>query len=211
MAQIEFFSTIEDENKLITQISKDNSIKFSVIKNNRLTEWIDSKDLIVPDSESKFEICIWKSDLGKLKWLNNEPKIDSSSHIRLVKSLFTKEHWRKEKEQNDFNKMIDDENSPILYYKRGEIEYDYKMPNLILSPQTSVDRLGSDFKNWFNRISSWIRRNGEMVYNWKMKDSKIRNDDSFANTIYALPDALKILKSDTKRFAISINTRVYDK
>jgi hypothetical protein len=47
MAQIEFFSTIEDEEKLIAQILKDNSIKFSVIENNRLTEWTDSKNGLI--------------------------------------------------------------------------------------------------------------------------------------------------------------------
>ena len=97
MAQIEFFSTIEDEIKLFSQISKDDSIKYSLIENNRLTGWSDLKDIVVLDSDSKFEICIWKTDLGELEWLKKEPSIDSSSHGKLANSLFTREYWRKEK------------------------------------------------------------------------------------------------------------------
>jgi len=211
MAQIEFFCTIEDEINLISQIAKDDSIKYSLIENNRLTEWSDLKDLTVPDSGLKLEICIWKTDLGDLEWLRKEPEIDSSSHSRLVKSLFTKEHWKKEKEQTDFDKMIDDENSPILYYKRGEIIYDYQLPNLILSPQSSVDKISNDFKKWFNRTVSWVRRNSDMVYNWKITESNLRNDMSFANSIYALKNAKQLIDTDKHKFAISINTRKFDK
>lgn len=211
MAQIEFFTTIEDETKLISQIAKDDSIKYSVIENNRLTEWSNLKDLTVPDSDSKFEICIWNTELGELKWLRKEPQIDSSSHTRLVKSVFTKEHWKKEKELTDFDKMIDDENSPILYFKRGEIIYDYQLPNLILSPQSSIDKISNDFKRWFNRIVSWVRRNGDMVYDWKMTETKLRNDMSFANSIYALRNAKSLIDMDKHKFAISINTRKFDK
>ena len=209
MAQIEFLSTAEDEKILIAHISKNKSIKCSVVENGRLSEWISLTDLNIPDYKSGFEICIWNIEIGNLKWLNKKPKIDFSGHGKLVKSVFTLEAWMKEKEGSDFNKMIDSENSPIIYYKRGELVYDYRLPNLILLPQSSVDYLGSDFKKWFNRISSWVRRNGAMVHNWKKENTKLRNDDCFLNSIYALPNAHKILELDYKKYAISINTRKY--
>ena len=211
MAQIEFFSTIEDEIKMISQIAKDDSIKYSLIENNRLTKWTDLKEITVPDTNTNFEICIWKTDLGDLKWLSKEPQIDSSSHSKLVKSLSTKEHWNNKKELTNFSKMIDDENSPILYYKRGELIFDYQLPNLIISPQSSIDKINNDFKKWFNRTVSWIRRNSEMIYNWKMTNTKLRNDMSFMNSIYALENAKQLINTDSHNFAISINKSKFDK
>ena len=107
--------------------------------------------------------------------------------------------------------MIDNDKSPILYYNRGEVIYNYQLPNLIISPQSRVDRISNDFRKWFNRIVSWIKRNGDVVYNYKMTESKLRNDYSFANSIYALSNAKNLIDIDKHNFAISINNRIFDK
>jgi hypothetical protein len=211
MAQVEFFGTAKDELFLINQIAKDNFIKCSKIENKRLIEWIDFRDLVVPEYDLPLEICIWKSDIDNLKWITSEPIIDKSSHNKLVKSIFTKEYWVEQKKQDNFDKMIDNENSPIFYYNRGLNVYGYRLPNVIYTPQSSIDKLGADFKKWFNRNTSWIKRNGNMVYSLKMNEVKFRNDMSFANTIYALPDAKELIDSNNHSFALSINTQKFDK
>jgi hypothetical protein len=50
-----------------------------------------------------------------------------------------------------------------------------------------------------------------MVYNWKMTETKLRNDMSFANSIYALPNAKNLIDLNKHNFAISVNTRKFDK
>jgi hypothetical protein len=203
MAQIEFFATEKDEYNLFLELSKDKQLKYSFIVNERLKEWQSFSDIILPPYENSLQLSIWKDNIGDLKWITKEPDINRSKHALLVKSLFTKLQWKKIKETGNVNRLLDDENSPILYYKRGTINI-YRLPSYIIAPQTNINLPGDEFRKWYNRIYSLIRRNSQLVFSLNKNELNLKNDMDFLNNIYALPEALEQIKTHKNNFAISI-------
>lgn len=205
MAQIEFFASEKDETRLLRQIFKDNSIELSKISEGLISGWTSSSDLDLPQIDDQLELCLFNKKYGQLKWHKSQPQIDQSTHQKLVNSIFSIENW-KSKSKN-INRLLNDEESPIIYYRRGKITSDYHTPSIILAPQSNIENQGLEFKKWFNRISSWVRRNGEMIYNWNKMDKRFRNDFSIVNSVYALPEALELIEQNNHNFAISIDDR----
>ncbi|MBJ6118106.1 hypothetical protein JAO76_07890 [Pontibacter sp. BT310] len=206
MAQIEFFATVADERELFTHLAKDKSLMICTVIGDRLTDWVSLDAVELPPYEEELILNIWKSDIGEINFYSKIPSLDESSHSKLVQSVLAIVDWKRVKKEREVSKMLDLECSPLITYKRGNLKEGYRIPSYIVSPQSSINVFGDEFRKWFNRTLSWVRRNGEMVFHWKMSKDEIvfRNDLSYSNTIYALPEALAQIKAGEHPFAISV-------
>ena len=205
MAQIEFFASEQDELRLLNQIFKDDSIELTRISDGLVSDWVDYSNFELPNLDEHLELCLFNEKYGQLKWHENQPKIDQSTHGKLVNSIFSIERWKSRGRK--VKRLLNDEESAIIYYKRGSLISGYRTPYLIFAPQSNIENIGSEFKKWFNRLSSWVRRNGELVYNWNKMDERFKNDFSIVNSVYALPEAMELIEKDNHSFAISIDDR----
>jgi hypothetical protein len=200
-AQIQYFCDLNDEQAVLDRLTADEAIAVFDLDGQRMTEIPEfSVEKIAP--WPKF-VCLylWANELGPLRWHEDRPKAEGPTHRSFVMRLFAREDWdRSEAVAGD--RLLDQDLSPGLCYKRPEMWEGKMGPCTLIAPPSSLERVGAEYAKWVNRCVGWIRRRGKIVHGWRSPSTVIPNPHHILNTVYAFPSAMKIIEGGEHSFAI---------
>lgn len=128
-------------------------------------------------------------------------EISGRTHGSFVMRFFARQHWD-QSGALEGDRLLDQDLSPGLCYKRPEMSNGRMGPCTLIAPPSNLERVGVEYARWVNRCASWICRRGKMVHDWRSPSAVIPNPRSLLNTVYAFPSALKLLESGKHSFAI---------
>ncbi len=171
-----FFATAADEAMLLDYLG--------VPKEIQLFDWWGgpSAALTRPESMELQSIGILAPSMGDEHWLTpNDSGFksdDLSGHMRQI-------NWA----TNPGQPLLDVDTTPALFWTRGAITPPVLTPSRIGSQATALKHMGDEYRRWVNRVSAWIRRNGNAVWDCSDPRSPIARGDvhlNTVNTVYAL-------------------------
>jgi hypothetical protein len=200
-AQVQFFCDSDDELAIIDRLTASTTTSIFQLDGQRMTEipqFSVEKIALWPEF-----VCLylWAKDLGPLRWHEGRPTVEGTTHRSLVMRLFAREDWDRLGAASR-TKLLDQDLSPGLCYKRPEI-VDGKMgPCTLIAPPSSLERVGVEYAKWVNRCLGWIRRRGKIVHDWRSPSAVIPNPRHILNTVYAFPSAMKLLEGGEHSLAI---------
>jgi hypothetical protein len=200
-AQVQWFCNADEERTVLDRLSGNEMITVFDLDGQRMVEIPEfSVDKLAPWPEFSC-LYLWAQEFGPLRWHESRPKLEGDTHRSFVMRFFAREHW----DQSGLvegTRLLDQELSPGLCYKRPEMLDGKLGPCTLIAPPSSVDRVGVEYANWVNRCLSWIRRRGKIVHDWRERSTIIPNPRGLLNTVYAFPSALNLIESGKHSFAI---------
>jgi hypothetical protein len=198
-AQVQFLCSSTEERDILRYLFKSEGTHLYEVR-ERL--WALRQSLSVDDVPAwpePFEIYIWQPVFGSLIWFTSRPSVSGGTHGSLVMTLLAGDAWDA-LELGPAGKMLDNDLSPVLVYKRGGIREGRVGPCSVLAPPSNLERVGPEYKRWVTRTLAWIRRRGTIVHDWRNPSTSLWNPESLLTTIYAFPDALREIESGSRKF-----------
>jgi hypothetical protein len=200
-AQVQFFCSPQEEHVVLERLTADPALVVFLLDGQRMTELPEfSSHLLSPWPEF---VClyIWAKLLGPIQWHEKRPKVEGTTQRSFVARLFAREHWDKSGIAKG-EKLLDQDLSPGICYKRPEIADGRTGPCTLIAPPSNLKRVGTEYEKWVNRYLGWIRRRGKLVHDWRSPSTVLPNQRGLLNTVYAFPEALKEIESGEHSFAI---------
>src|SRR5215470_14179481 len=118
-AQVEFYCTAEEEQEILIYLTASSQVSVFLLDGRHIAELPSFTPRQLPPWPEFVCLYIWSRDLGALQWHNQRPKLTGPSHMAFVSRFFARQQW------DDFglakgNKLLDQEMSPGICYKRPE-------------------------------------------------------------------------------------------
>lgn len=198
-AQVEFFCSPREEQEVLRYVCKTDGIRTFDVSQGQMTPWPEFAIDVLPEWRDLLQIYLWHPQHGPLVWHTSKPKVAGASHRSFVINFFASQEW----DARGFakqDKMIDDDLSPLLCYRRGRVRAGKRYPNLLLAPPSNLRRVGPEYERTILRILAWVRRRGKIVHDWRKPATTIPH--TVVNTIYAFPDVQAVLETKDHDFAI---------
>ncbi|REJ71266.1 MAG: hypothetical protein DWQ34_13505 [Planctomycetota bacterium] len=203
-AQVEFFCSPSEERDVLRYLTKHPGTLVYDVTDGRmqLCDHFSVDD--IPEPPASLLLYFHQPAHGDIIWHTTRPTVAGPTHGSLVQNLFAAEEWDKRGLTNN-DKMVDSDLSPVLCYKRGVERDDRIGQNTVLAPSSSLNRVNPEYEKWVKRSLAWVRRRGTIIHDYRKQSDTIPNPYSIVNTIYALPDVLADVESNTHSFAILID------
>jgi hypothetical protein len=198
-AHVKFFCTSAEEQQVVRYLFKSDDIRVYELRERRLVPRQSYSVDDMPAWPEAFEIYIWRPIFGSLVWFTSRPSASGETHDRLVTTVLAGEAWDA-MGLGPSGRMLDNDLSPMLLYKRAGICEGRIGPCEVLAPPSSPERVGAEYKRWVTRTLAWIRRRGTIVHDWRKPSTRLWNPDSLLTTTYALPNALREIESAPHKF-----------
>jgi hypothetical protein len=198
-AQAQWFCDADEERTILDRLTENETIAVFDLDGQRMTEIPDFSVEKLPPWPTFVGLYLWAKELGPLRWHENCPKVDDATHRALVMRLFAREDWD-QSSLGEGDRLLDQDLSPGLCYKRPEMWKDRIGPCTLIAPPSSLERVGARYAKWTKRCIAWIRRRGKIVHDWRSPSETIPNPHQFLNTVYAFPSAMKLLVGGVHSF-----------
>jgi hypothetical protein len=93
--------------------------------------------------------------------------------------------------------LVDSNSSPVLFWSPASASSGDLGVSHIGSQADSPESISGEYAKWVRRVQGWVSRRGEKV--WGLEQATTRPDLDvdlpFLNSVYALPDALRLLEA----------------
>jgi hypothetical protein len=200
-AQLQWFCDADEERAILGRLTGTETIAVFELDGQRIIEIPEfSGEKLRPWPES---VCLylWAKEFGPLRWHESRPKLEAKTHRSLVMRLFAREHWDLSGAVAG-DKLLNQDLSPGLCYKRPEISGGRMGPCTLIAPPSNLNRVGVTYAKWVNRCVGWIRRRGRIVHDWRSPSTVIPNPRQILSTVYAFPSAMKTIECGNHSFVI---------
>lgn len=200
-AQVQWFCDAEDERAIIDRLVGSETTAVFELDGRRMTEIPEFSVEMFPPWPEFTCLYLWAKELGPLRWHECRPGLEDETHRSFMMRFFAREDW----DQSGLgpgDKLLDQDLSPGLCYKRPEMSGGRMGPCTLIAPPSNLDRVGAEYAKWVNRCVGWIRRRGRIVHDWRSPSTVIPNPRHFLNTVYAFPSAIKLIRGGEHPFVI---------
>jgi len=192
MAQIEWFCTPAEEKKIFEQLLTSGD----VVPLNSVAARPDDPPIFdlssVPPWLTNVQFLFWLRSAGKLRWIQNQPRWRSGgTSAQFKNSVRTVETWKQVKPRKG-TALLDLEKSPVIVYGRFDDDCGIA-PCSLVTPMSSMKRISPAFERWVNQLIAGVRKGSTKIHDSK-KRTKLIDTDGYPNTLYAFPEALKLLR-----------------
>ncbi|WP_134765100.1 hypothetical protein [Nocardioides sp. 1609] len=112
--------------------------------------------------------------------------------------VFNRLNWERLKPK-PHETLTDPNKSPVLFWTPATLGRDGLASGSIGSQADSMKAVSDDYERWVNRVTLWVRSRGTKV--WGLDTSRTRPNLDVrrpnVTTVFALPEALKLLETGT--------------
>jgi hypothetical protein len=200
-AEIRFFCSASEEADVLRYLMEQAETRVFRVYQNQLKPWKNFLIERLPRWPRPLELYLWWPIHGTLIWHTSPPPVAGPTHGSLVMNLIAREEWEAAG-LGEGDRMIDLDLSPVLYYRRALVRGARIGPCTLTAPPSSLCRVGPEYERVVKRIWAWIRRHSKNVHDWRKRNPNLPNPNGIVSTIYAFPDAHRILRSQNHKFAI---------
>ncbi len=200
-AQIQFFCSSNEEREILQHLTRDVTDSMFLLDGRKLVPIERFTPDHLPTWPASVHLFIAPKTYGTLAWYDRRPELVKTNHRDLVRSLFAQGDWDRFG-LTEHDSLLDQNQSPLLRYSRGEVCEDRHGPSLIFAPPSDLERVSVDYARWVRRCIGWVRRRATKVHDWKNRSTLLPNPHGLLNTIYAFPEAYAAIYSGSHTYVI---------